>query len=335
MSVQRIPVADAAAWRAASAGLPADVYHDPAYIAAAALGQRVELVVATSGGDRLAVPLVIRPVPEWLGEAACDAESPYGYAAPLVTGNGLALWPELSSALAADGIVNVFLRGHPGLDLALPEGAWRQAPHATAAIPLADGEPFAGARCANQRSQMNRGEKQGFRAEVQCPAGDLTEFRAIYDATMDRLEAGAAYRFSDAYYAALNGLGEAMALVTVRDPAGQAAAAALFFAGPVWAHYHLSGRADGAAGNVAGNLLFPAAAAWAAGKGCRFLHLGGGTTAAPDDSLLAYKKRIGRLDTAFPAGGVLCDPVRHATLVERWRHRTGKPGSWFQTYRQQ
>lgn len=328
-----VPLADDAAWRAALSELPADVYHDPAYVAAAADGADAVLAVAGDGADRLVVPLILRRLPAWLGDAGCDAESPYGYAAPLVSGNGVQHWPVVRDGLAAAGVVNVFLRGHPGSGLPLPSDAWLMPGHPTVAIPLNDGEPFAGGRCATQRSQVQRAGRAGLHAEVVCPVGDLSEFRRLYDQTMARLEATDAYRFGDGYYATLAGLGERLALITVRDGANRAQAAAMFFAGPEWAHYHLSGR-DAEGGNLASHLLFPAAATWAAARGCRAIHLGGGTSADPADPLLAFKRRIGRADHTFAAGGVVCDQHRHQALLAAWSMRSGTTPRWFQGYRQ-
>ncbi len=331
-----IDLAETAAWQVALAGVPADVYHDPAYVAAAASGvPEGRAVLAVAGDGRLVAPLILRPLPAWTGVPGWDAESPYGYAAPLTIGDPTASWAELIAGLAAAGVVNAFLRGHPGTGLPLPADGetWRRPDTATAVIPLADGDPFAGGRCATQRSQAKRAERAGLVVEIVTPVTDFTGFRRLYDATMDRLDAADAYRFGDAYYAALAGLGERLALIAVRDGAQRPLAAALFLAGPVWAHYHLSGR-DGDAGNLAGHLLFPAAAQWAHRRGCTALHLGGGTSADPADTLLAYKRRIGRDDAAFAAGGVVCDPAAHRRLLAAWTARTGTAPRWFQGYRQ-
>jgi hypothetical protein len=70
---------------------------------------------------------------------------------------------------------------------------------------------------------------------------------------------------------------------------------ALFLTGgDGWAHYHLSYRLAGAH-NAAMDALFGMAVLILAGREVDHIHLGGGMTAKPDDSLLAFKSRIGRM----------------------------------------
>ena len=304
-----------------------DVYYAPAYLRSVSAGG--ELRVLTVPG--LVLPLVLRPLPAWLEAGnAVDAESPYGYAAPLVTGP--VDWGAVQRELTARGVVNAFLRGHPLQEwCGLPTVT--EAP--TAIIPLEGGrdQAFAGGRCANHRSQVNRARGLGFTFGLEPAPADLTQFRALYERTMVRLDAAGFYFFDDAAWAALTGLGERLALVTVRDAAGTVHNQALFLRGPRFAHYHLSARVD-EAHNAAGNLLFEAAADWACAHGCTALHLGGGTSGRADDGLLQYKKRIGRADAAFRTAGLVADPAIHAALVMRWQSRSGAQPRWFQAYRQ-
>ena len=332
------PVAEAAAWRAVLAGFAeADVYHDPAYVAAIAGGGRAELWSLADGDDALAVAIVRRPLPAWLEESGHDAEIPNGYGAPLADGAGARLWPRLAEELGRHGIVNCFLRLHPFIPHHVDPAWCIGLPHPTVWIPLDAGAAgaFAGGRCATHRSQVSRAERLGH--TVRCAAAPeaaaLAGFRALYAATMERLAAAADYRFDDAYFAALAGLGARLALVEVHDAAGTLVNAALLLRGTQWCHYHLSARRDDAH-NSSGHLLFTAAAAWAAGHGCRGIHLGGGTSGAADDPLLAYKRRIGRGDAEFRTAGVVTDPMRHAQLRERWARRAGRAPRWFQAYRE-
>jgi hypothetical protein len=298
-----------------------DVYYHPAYLRS--VGDDVRVLVR----DDLILPLVVHPIPD---SDLCDAESPYGYAAPIA--RGPVDWEGVRAELAAAGIVNAFLRSHP-LE------PWIDLPEVfcgpTVAIPVGEGRAaaFAGGRCATHRSQVNRARSLGFTATVASPPQDLTVFRALYERTMERLAAADFYRFGDASWAALSGLGERLALVTVADPAGVVHNQALFLRGPRWAHYHLSAR-SGDAHNASGHLLFEAAADWAVAHGCHAIHLGGGTTGRADDGLLLYKRRIGRQDALFRTAGLITRPDDHAALIAAWQTRTGGTPRWFQAYRQ-
>lgn len=308
----------------------ADVYHQPAYLRSVAGDGEVRVLVVPG----LVLPLIVHRLPEWLGQPEqCDAESPYGYAAPLCSGS--VDWTAVSAELRSHGVVNAFLRSHPlhdwGEHFALP-GITR-AP--VVVIPLGEGreQAFSGARCATHRSQIARARKLGFTVETQTAPTDLADFRALYQRTMARLQAAESYLFPDAAWRELIALGERLALVTVRDAAGAVHNQALFLRGLRFAHYHLSARSD-EAHNAAGNLLFEAAADWAVVHGCSAIHLGGGTSGREDDGLLAYKRRIGRADAVFRTAGLIADPVAHTALVDRWCARSRAAPRWFQAYRQ-
>lgn len=311
-----------------------DVYAQHGYVHAAAGDEALLVVVRTSAGE-LVIPLLPRRLPEGEGY---DAESPYGYPGLLTRGDVSACWPLLADALAARGIVNVFLRLSPFADHAAYAHLLIGAPHPTAWIPLADGraQAFAGGDCANHRSQMNRARRLGFNTTINVAptAAALQSFRVLYDQTMERLSAGSAYRFDDTYYARLAaGLGNDLALVSVIDASGVAVAQALLMCGPRYGHYHLSAR-QGDVHNAAGNLLFEAMADHAAARGLLGVHLGGGMSAADDDSLLQFKRRIGRGRSHFRVAGLICDAARHERLINDWRSRSGRTPTWFQAYRQ-
>ncbi len=311
-----------------------DVYAQHGYVHAAAGDDALLVHVRTPAGE-MAVPLLPRRLPEGEGY---DAESPYGYPGLLTRGEVATCWPLLADTLAARGIVNLFLRLNPFADYAALAHLLIGAPHPTAWIPLTDGrtQAFAGGDCANHRSQVNRARRLGFNSTISiAPTSEvLRSFRALYDQTMERLSAGSAYRFNDTYYTRLAaGLGDDLALVSVIDAGGVAVAQALLMCGPRYGHYHLSAR-QGDVHNAAGNLLFEAMADHAATRGLAGIHLGGGMSVADDDSLLQFKRRIGRGRSHFRVAGLICDAARHERLINDWRSRSGRTPAWFQAYRQ-
>jgi Acetyltransferase (GNAT) domain len=325
----------AARWDHAIAGFDqADLYARHGYVHAAA-GDDALLVHVRTGDGELAVPLLPQPLPDGDG---WDAESPYGYPGVLVRGDVTTCWPVLRDALAARGIINLFLRLHPFADHAPCAHLLIGAPHATAWIPLTEGraQAFAGGDCSTHRSQVNRARRLGFSTTLTVAPSleDLRAFRALYEQTMERLAAGAAFRFGETYFARLaSGLGQDLVLVSVVDTSGLAVAQALLLCGPRYGHYHLSARRDDVH-NAASNLLFEAMADHAAARGMEGIHLGGGMSAAEDDSLLQFKRRIGRGRSHFCVAGLVCDLARHQRLIDTWRQRSGRAPTWFQAYRQ-
>jgi hypothetical protein len=310
-----------------------DVYTRYGYVRAAA-GDDAMLVRACDNHGTLVIPLVTRVLPQGNG---FDAESPYGYPGVLARGDVTACWQQLGASLAERGVINVFLRLHPFADHAACSHLLIGPPHATAWIPLTEGraQAFAGGSCASHRTKVNRTRREGYTTHItEAPnIDDLRAFRVLYDATMHRLNATDTYLFDDAYYQQLaDGLGRDLVLVTVRDPAGDTFAQALMFCGPHYGHYHLSGRRD--VDNAAGNLLFEAMADHAAVRGLTGVHLGGGMSDSPDDSLLQFKQRLARGRSFYRVAGLVCDPARHQQLVNDWARRSGQTPKWFQSYRQ-
>jgi GNAT superfamily N-acetyltransferase len=143
----------------------------------------------------------------------------------------------------------------------------------------------------------------------------LERFRAIYDDTMRRVEAGEFYLFPADYYRTLaSGLGDrlgtALALLD-----GEAVGGALFLADRRLAHYHLSGTTEAGRELTAGTLLVHAGAEWARDRGCELLHLGGGTSGA--DNLLAFKKSFGGDAYTYAFAILVADRERYDALVAR------------------
>ena len=333
--VDLIPISDARRWDDILSEFQGwDVYARRGYVSAAS-GDASMLAVVRSGSGSLAVPFVPRPLPEGDGQ---DAESPYGYPGVLVNGEVSECWDMLSQTLAEHGVVNLFLRLHPFADPAPCADLLIGPPHATAWIPLDEGRDaaFSGRGCATHRTQVNQARRMGFTTAVRVAptTEELAEFKELYDVTMDRVDAADAYRFDDAYYERLRGgLLDDLVLVSTVDGPGMTVAAALMLCGPRYGHYHLGGR-RGDTHNAAVKLLFEAMADEAGRRGLAGVHLGGGLTDAPDDSLLRFKQRIGRGRAQFHSAGLICDSVRHRQLIDDWSARSGAAPVWFQAYRQ-
>jgi hypothetical protein len=304
---------DFAQWnRYVDAAATPDTYYRPQYVTAYDEGTGAgmfALVVATSS-NRFLLPLMLRPVP-FLGSGKFDAITPYGYGGVLALGSrqvDAADARELMRTLwifcRDRGVVSLLLRLHPQLhqhewlrciideDLALPYhgdtagidcSQWDE--HLDAPTGLGKGRrsDLLGGRRALRVQRLEGGTSA-------CRTG-LETFRTIYELTMDRLGASPVYRFSRDYYSFLsNGLAQEMCLINAlcgSVPVG----AAVFFAGGEFAHYHLSGSTEKGRQLKAGTLIVIEGARWARERGCRSLHLGGGTRA--NDSLFRFKQSFG------------------------------------------
>ena len=343
MRVDFIPIDDASGWaQALERFSDVPLYCDPGYVLAAALGDPAWLVVVHLAAAALALPLVVRQLPAFLGRSDLrDGESPYGYPGVLIDAAPAdlpLLIQTLAGALAERGIVNVFVRLNPFRGMLLPGACRFGPPHAIALIPLKGGRElaFEGGDCAQHRAKVRKALKLGLQATwVAAPApADLDEFQAVYEPTMDRVGASDFYYFPESYYRGLAaGLGGKLILVRVADAGDRVQAAGLFLVGSEGMYYHLGGR-TGDSHYSAMHLVFEKAADLAADRGLKGIHLGGGLTDREDDTLWIFKRHVGRLTAHVQFAGIVADPGAHQGLVRRWCEAGGGEPQWFQAYRQ-
>jgi Acetyltransferase (GNAT) domain len=330
--------ADDGRWDELVGAAAADVYYGPGYCRAyEAAGHGRAVAVVT---ERALFPLLLRPLPFEVD--GLDAATPYGYGGVLPTGSESVTTTDvrrLRDWCVTAGVVSCLLRLHPldggpgqlaGVDEAELDIDIR-AHGPTTAIDLA--------RLRNGRLEgMSKGRKADLttaRRELEVSLGgeeSLESFRGIYDDTMQRVGAGEFYLFPADYYRALQeGLGDGLAVaLTLLD--GEPVGGALFLAGPLFAHYHLSGTTDAGRELKAGTLLVHAGAEWARERGCELLHLGGGTAGA--DSLFAFKKSFGGETYTYAFATLVADRERYDALVARRAEEPEPPRpDFFPAYR--
>ena len=144
----------------------------------------------------------------------------------------------------------------------------------------------------------------------------IDEFMKIYKETMDRDNAREFYYFPASYY---NYIKENMSQETeffyaYKDE--KMIAAAIFFYGKKFMHYHLSGSLTDSRIYAPTNLLLYAAANWGREKGLEDLHLGGGV--GIEDGLFHFKKQFnkkGRI--GFYIGRNIFMPDRYGELLKK------------------
>jgi hypothetical protein len=253
--------------------LELDAYYRRPYVEAAALGGGRPFLLEHEGAFFAGIER----------EDPRDVVTPYGYGGP--TGPGF--WPAYEAWARDRGALTTIVRFHPlygnqdgapiHVEELAPTVAWRL-----------DGERdlLAGLHFKH-RNKVRKAEKAG--ATVTAARG-LGDFVALYDDTMQRLDASAEYRFPPEYWERLAGLGDAL----VRFDAaidGEVVASALCLATPPWLHYHLSGTTDAGRSTGASTLVLLEAARWAQERGYDRFHLGGGLGGSAD-SLHHFKARF-------------------------------------------
>lgn len=323
---------DATRWDEVLRSLPedaADVYHRAAYVGLQAEGEaRALLFVHRAGAETWAYPFLMRPVRR-VGAAVFDPpwhdlEGAYGYGGPVSTTHDPAFLAAAHAAFAGwcreARVVAEFVRLHPLLGNAeLLDPAVRVVEdRETVSVAL---EGFRGGAIpfeASARREVGRAERAGLRARI-CPAEgpEFEVFRELYARRMEQLGADAFYLFGDAYFRGLRALAAEAGWLSVVETDERIVAAAVFLRGGSRLHYHLSAAEMGAAPGAT-NLLVCAAARRGLEEGLRVLHLGGGRTPAPDDSLFRFKRRMGTETHSFHIGMRVHDPAAYAGLRAAW-----------------
>lgn len=328
---------DDARW-AALGGVDADFYHRPDYAALCAAHERHEAVaLLVEEGDRLLLlPLLRRTSPEgW-----SDVTSAHGYPGALLRGDDDGFFGRALEAglvpLRGLGVVSLYVRLHPLLNPRPPSGVGEVVRHPdTVAVDLtlSDEELWSQTR-PRVRSQVNRAVRAGHRMRVDRSAAALATFRRLYDATMERLGAGAAYRFDERYFVGLaEALGEALHVVTV-DVGGEVAAGGVWIESAGIVHLHLAASDPRFDREHPTKLMYHLMRAWSRDRGARWMHLGGGRGTA-EDTLLRFKAGFSSLRAPYRTVRVIVDHERYAALVvERFPAGSAGPRpDWFPAYR--
>ncbi|MCW2955247.1 MAG: putative GCN5-related N-acetyltransferase [Thermoleophilia bacterium] len=275
----------------------------------------------TASGGEAALPLLLRPLPDGDGY---DATSAYGYGGPAISGDveAAAFGAALDDWARANRVVSTFLRSHPLLDNlrgVLPASAEVVDLGATVAWDVRPGRDLAAAMHTHHRRAARKADRAELEVRVTVDPTDLGDFRAMYEHTMRRQEAGAFYFFGDAYWAGLVGeLGAGTRLVLVEGLVeGAPVASLLCFASGPWMHYHLGASADAARNIGASNRCFLAAAEWAQGEGIELFHLGGGVGGGTESPLFVFKHRYDPLSEprGFQVAKLVHDAARYRGLA--------------------
>jgi hypothetical protein len=300
-----------------------DVYFTRAYGRVDALDRGGDWATIATPSGSWQMPIVLTELDDGLREAT----SPYGYcgihaAEGLTTAEAADAWTSAAAILQDLGVVSLFLRFHPadpgsvtqatgldGLDI-MRSGT-------TYLVRTDDTSDMWDRMEGRSRTAIRKARRHGLTGQVRSVApedvGPYSDFRRLYEATMQRVGASARYVFDDAYYLELaNALGAGLQLAEVRHDTAVVASALVMRHGDR-AHYHLSGSDLAASRNGANAMLIWSMLEWCAGSGVTTCHLGGGVTEG--DGLAGFKRAFGGQDAAFFIGRAVINPDAYAQLT--------------------
>lgn len=265
--------------------------------------------VARDAGEAYLLPGLLQRDPSGLRFV-----SAYGYGGPAASTDDPHFIAHASAAVHAHmtemGVRSATLRLHPVLGNHRLLGAeWTvEGSRQTAGIDLRlSPDEILGAMHGKHRNAIARATRLGLEFVWDEGLESLDEFVRLYDATMARLQADQPYYYGAHYYDVFrHSLGDERFVGLVRD-GERTVSAALFMRHGPYGHYHLSGSVEDSPPG-SGQLLIHQAALQLRSRGAELLHLGGGVTVSPDDTLLRFKQRFGQLRFDYHVATWVAEP---------------------------
>lgn len=164
--------------------------------------------------------------------------------------------------------------------------------------------------------------KQGFRLVFDDSRKGWSSFAELYRASMVALNANPFYLFNDNFFRNLyaSGSGQFTSLMLVyKDDVLAGGFSFLYYGG--YAHNFLSAVSSEGREMHLSEMMQDAAIAWAFTSGFSTMHMGGGNSGNPEDSLLKFKAGFSPSRTTFFTGRKIHNPEIYAYVTDLWRSR--------------
>lgn len=252
-----------------------------------------------------------------------DHESAYGYGGPVANTKNIkflnAAWAAYSQHCVTTNTLAEFIRFHPILENSIFYQGNIINNRETVWIDLQDNYE------ANYKDRAQRKiralEKKGIRVEWIKSSAFHNFFIDTYSHHMRRLSADNFYLFNKKYLSSLLLWDKANFAIALRDdvPLG----AGIFLMDGYICDYHLGATTDEGHSIGVLNVLFHEAAQYAQKCGARVLHLGGGRTSNPNDSLLFFKAGFSNKRSHFRTGSAIWKPEDLDDLKSNFIEKNG------------
>ncbi|HRZ42974.1 MAG TPA: GNAT family N-acetyltransferase [Bacteroidales bacterium] len=333
-----LTLADAEEWRAAFRRLPVfrqDVYFTPEYyrLFEAWQGGRAACFVFTHAGDTALYPFLMNPVPGSFGDEYrnyIDIQGAYGYNG-VASGNDTEefsqrFYAKFHDWCLSNGVIAEFTRFNPVLDnIGFSRRVMEvEEDRTTVLLPLPPGTTMESVR-TGYRKETRKNVKHALVSPITWRKGsesaDYKSFGSLYRYAMQHRGAAPFYLFDDSFFERLRSTPKDLVHLLLFEVDGEFAGGFLLFTGGLYAHNFLSAVND--TGRRAGisELMQDVAVAVTLEQGCTMLHLGGGSTRDPYDSLLKFKKGFSGHTARFYIGKKIHNPVVYCEVMEAWKQK--------------
>ena len=312
-------------WAKALALFPqTDIYFTQAYHELnSGEGMEARCFLYQEDDEAFCLPFVESRIP---GTTLADFSTCYGYSGPLSTSSESGFlgraWTALKQSCARRGIVAGFIRFHPLLmnhRFADENAVQLRLDRRTVVIDLTkDSAQLWNSKLHPDHYWLRRARREGARFEIDHSWNSYSRFIELYRATMDRHHAAKEYRFSDLYFNNLRTKLADRGVIAGVYVGEKLISGAIILLHQPFAHYHLGGSDEEYRPLCPNALLFIEAALHLKAKGYERFHLGGGSDARDDNSLLFFKQRLSTDLLEYYTGAFVIDREKYDELCRRW-----------------
>jgi hypothetical protein len=310
-----------------------DIYFRPEYLQMHAGGDsdRVVCLKYQDGEQIWIFPVLCNPILQignvLLPPGLFDLESAYGYGGPLSNSEDRDFIKRATQAFIDwaenSGIVAQFIRFHP----LIGNERWVEDSQLeilfdrfTMSTDISRYDPSQPYYLKPTRNVINRGLRLGIEARLLNVDQEFPSFLELYLNAMERLKAEPYLFFDNLYFDRLRSLVKENGYLIGAFHQRQMIAAAIFFYGSCWLHYHLSAsnfdnRLPGAT-----NIILDSAFFEAKSKGLKRVHLGGGRTCDAKDPLLKFKSSMSTDMHRFYIGKRIYNTDVYLYLRKKWEN---------------
>jgi len=286
---------------------------------------RPVLLVAFFNNDFIALPLIVRAIPD---TSFFDCTSVYGYCG-LISSTDIKDIPsekiiyfkeQLLCFFESNTIVAVFSRLHPliSMDVFFNNFGLIKDINKTVAIDLRLSLEKQHAQYRKSfKLQLKKLRREGFEVVKAQTKEDIDTFIDIYHETMHRVEASEKYFFNHNYFYAFIDNKCFNATLLVAKKGGEIIAGAIFTITNKIMQYHLAGTAEAYLKERPMKLIVDEARLLGNELGLDFLHLGGGVGGSDEDSLFYFKSGFSDYRCEYKTWQMIVDHEKYNELVEK------------------
>lgn len=272
-----------------------------------------------------------------IAEELYDLETAYGYGGPITNSNDSEFLKRAFSAYrkhcVEHKIVCEFIRFHPFNSLSSYKTLFDMHFQERQVVIVDLEKTSDERRSLYSKTTRNIIKKASNKLAIEYENIQLPAFMPLYYETMKKNAASDFFYFTEQYFNKLIKISN-ISLIGVKLEE-QYASIGFFMFGNKLAHYHLSANNQDLHKENGNYLLLDAAFELAKSKGCRYMMLGGGRSASPDDSLFKFKQKFSPLTLPFYIAGIDFLPEKRKWLNSLWCKQQDNPQipSLFQLYR--